>query len=1354
MGSMDKTVTAQEDMPQDSFGIHRLFEAQARQRPHHTAIEFADNFVSYAELDRRANRMAWALKRRGVKPGDLVGLYLPKGTGLFEAMLGILKAGAGYVPVDLRFPAERINGIFADAGVRAIVTDSERTKTLAPSTAARLRIDGDAAEIRTQPATPVADEPCTAESASPCYAIYTSGSTGRPKGVLVTHTNVRTFATALPREYGLGPDERVYQGFSTAFDASVEEIWAAFALGGTLCIPTEEIARSPADAAAFIAAGRITYFSTVPTFLSMVPGDLPLVRTLVLGGEACPQHLVARWARPGRRMLNTYGPTETTVVATWVECSPDQPVTIGKPLRGYHAYVVDEDMNPVPAGQEGELLIGGNAVAAGYINRPDLTADKFIRNPFPATAPLAPVLYRTHDCVTQDADGNIQFVGRMDDQVKIRGFRVELQEIESVLRDDPVVMGAAVRIVHVHGLPEIAAYIVPAQGATIDRDATARRLKARLPDYMVPRFLETIDALPFTTSGKIDRKSLPEPMQQLQPRSKPLELPATRMEETILDVWRKFFPNTPVSVLDDFFLDLGGHSLLAAQVATALRQDAGLEAASVMQLYTFRTIRALASCLDEWRTPESRTLDDHVEAGQKTRAEQVFATVPVWERWTTVGLQALALLAYHGIQITPLVAIASLALGAIGGTIPTPDALWYATVIGFLAWPSMLLISIAVKWLVVGKLKPGKYPLWGLYYCRWWTANLFQQLGWPHMFSGTPLMSAYYRAMGARIGRECQIMTPIASGHDLLSIGDRASVGIETHLATGRVEDGWLKLGRIDIGRDCFIGAQVAIGIDTRIEENAWIDDQSHVPDGTVIASGTRAQGAPLVRSEFPTPQAVPGAKAKPILYAIAHLGLIYVMGYLLMLAALPGLALAAWSFTQPDFLLASAALIATVPVSVLWYMACVIVVKNLFIGRITAGTVSVYSPAYLRIWFNRYLMANTRHILLPLYATVYLPWFYRQLGARIGKNTEISTLNEATPDLLEIGDGSFLADECVIGAIRVANGSAELKPVRIGDRCFVGNSALLKGGVTMADGSLLALLSSEGDRASLARENGQWLGSPAFQLPRNVPDMGYSEAELYTPTPQLVLKRKFADAIRALLPAYVWLAGLMAFVAVASAAWINLPLWGCLLVLPAASLATSAFEIAAVAGIKWFISGRFTQTTHPLWSDAVILDEIVNGAYESLSASALPMLQGTPFLAPALRLFGCRIGKWCFLDTTYFSEFDLVEIGDHAALNQGTTVQTHLFEDRVMKSGSVRIGAGCTTGNMSIVLYDTQLQDGAVISPMAVVMKGEILSPGTRASGIPCQNMAAARRIREETPTALPATLETEGRNWRQAAE
>ena len=305
-----------------------------------------------------------------------------------------------------------------------------------------------------------------------------------------------------------------------------------------------------------------------------------------------------------------------------------------------------------------------------------------------------------------------------------------------------------------------------------------------------------------------------------------------------------------------------------------------------------------------------------------------------------------------------------------------------------------------------------------------------------------------------------------------------------------------------------------------------------------------------------------------------------------------------------------------------------------------------------------------------------------------------------------------------------------------------------------MADGSLLALLSSEGDRASLARENGQWLGSPAFQLPRNVPDMGYSEAELYTPTPQLVLKRKFADAIRALLPAYVWLAGLMAFVAVASAAWINLPLWGCLLVLPAASLATSAFEIAAVAGIKWFISGRFTQTTHPLWSDAVILDEIVNGAYESLSASVLPMLQGTPFLAPALRLFGCRIGKWCFLDTTYFSEFDLVEIGDHAALNQGTTVQTHLFEDRVMKSGSVRIGAGCTTGNMSIVLYDTQLQDGAVISPMAVVMKGEILSPGTRASGIPCQNMAAARRIREETPTALPATLETEGRNWRQAAE
>ena len=309
------------------------------------------------------------------------------------------------------------------------------------------------------------------------------------------------------------------------------------------------------------------------------------------------QELVTRWAKGGRRLLNTYGPTETTVVATWTECTAGVPITIGRALPGYHTHVLNEQLQPVGAGEEGELFIGGDAVAPGYLNQPELTAERFIASPFagPGTR-----LYRTHDLVRLGQDGALQFLGRIDGQVKIRGFRVELSEIETVLMQFPGIKAAAVRMVSDAGLPELAAYAVLDEADTqLDRAGVAEMLRTKLPDYMIPKYLDIVEHLPVLTSGKVDRKQLPAPLNLLKGASRDVVAPESDIECVMVQAWEKCLQVSPVSVEDDFFLDLSGHSLLAARVVTELRTRLGTSRISVRDLYKFRTIRAMSARLQQ-----------------------------------------------------------------------------------------------------------------------------------------------------------------------------------------------------------------------------------------------------------------------------------------------------------------------------------------------------------------------------------------------------------------------------------------------------------------------------------------------------------------------------------------------------------------------------------------------------------------------------------------------------------------------------------------------------------------------------------------------------------------------------------
>ena len=1299
--------------------IHEYFERQADLRPHHPALECQDAILTYAQLERSANKIAHFLQSQHIGPQDLVGVYLTKSPDLFAAILGVLKSGAGYVPIDPQMPIERISQIVGDAKLSAVLTNEPLYEAIHPyiSCCPFIALDRQWQDIDCFPGSRPAP---TAVAGDICYVIYTSGTTGRPKGVVLEHRNVVNFIDALEGSYGLNRDDRVYQGFSVAFDASVEEIWAAFSLGGTLVVPSEDIARSPEQAANFINTKAITYFSTVPTFLSLIADDLPSVRLLVVGGEACPTPLVAKWATPKRRMLNTYGPTETAVVATLFDCVAPNIVTIGRPLPGYVCHIVGENLEEVKAGEVGELYIGGKSVARGYMNLSEMTDRQFVPNPFPATAAKAPRLYRTRDLVRARPDGTIEFIGRNDDQVKIRGYRIELSEIESILLEHPSVRAAAV-LVHERGdFKEIAAYIVPAGNfGAIQKRSLAQSLSNRLPDYMLPKYLEVMDSLPRATSGKVDRKALPAPKSAFVIQERPHIAPDNDLEAKIAATWQAQLNTGPVSVEDDFFRDLRGNSLLAAHVVTELRAQLRTLNISVKDIYECRTVRDIARRLAATMPPAASDEKEAAPATDKLGEQPIHVNVVT--RWLCVFLQTLALTLYYSVFSAPLVFSIIICERVYTGQMDFATASGIATIVGFATWPTWLFISIAVKWLAVGRYRAGRYPVWGFYYFRWWLANRFQTLGWPEMFVGTPLMSLYYRAMGARIGKNCAIGTSLCSAFDLVSIGTESSIGSDAQLLGYRVENGWLMLGTVDIGAECFIGMHTAIGLNVVMHDRSCIDDNSQLPDGAVLQQDEEGAGSPLAPAVVSRPDTLP-ARRRPILFGLIHLGLIYAMGYFLIASILPSLVLVWYALERWGPAAAILAVFIAAPLATIWYAVLTIVVKRLIIGRIKPGIFPLASGRYLQYWFLNYLMRNTRQLLLPLYATVFLPQFLRFMGAKIGKDVEISTITNVIPDLLEIDDGCFLADACIIGGDRIYRGTVELRKNKIGRRTFIGNSALVPGGANVGSDSLIGVMSKTPAAYPETPSGTRWLGSPSFEVPKAKDPSCFLESETYRPNLSSRCYRTLLDSMRILLPSLFVATELLSFSVVVLVLDQIVPFWSVLLAAPLAGLYLSLTTITWVARIKTLLIGRFEPTVKPLWSSFVWLNEVVNGIYETAAATALAPLMGTPYISVYLRKMGCRIGRWVFLETTLFSEFDLVEIGDYAALNMGCTVQTHLFEDRVMKADRLKIGPGCSIGNMAVVLYGTEMQAGSTLAPLSVLMKGEVLPPRTRWRGIPSE--------------------------------
>jgi non-ribosomal peptide synthetase-like protein len=1293
--------------------LHHFFETSCAAAPTSIALECGTERLTYRELDRRASRLADRLLRCGVRPGTRVGILLPRSTILYVALLAVQKAGATFVPIDPAAPADRIGYIADDASLGLLLSTTDLAAGLDRQHRPVLHLEAEDDEAV------VAEQgPSTAQEADPaCYIIYTSGSTGRPKGVEVSQSSICNFIDVVPGIYGVRREDRVYQGMTLAFDFSIEEIWPTWAVGATVVAGPTDSRRIGSGLAEFLVDNEITVLYCVPTVLATIDRDLPGVHSLLVGGEACPAELVERWAVGGRRMLNTYGPTEATVTATWGELRPGRPVTIGRPLPTYHVRLLDEDLNPVPDGTVGEICIGGPGVARGYLNRPDLTAQRFLDAPRITGNGR---LYRTGDLGRRLMDGDIEYLGRADSEVKVRGHRVDLQEIESVMLEDPGVASAAVTLHQAGGGDELAGYLTSHVPGRQDEVLPRLRdtLRRRLPQYMVPTYLDVLDSLPLMPSGKVDRKSLPAPTgKRLAASERPVVAAGTRTERMLSSAWSQVLglEEDQVSVEADFFLDFGGHSLLAAKAASLLRHEGIAPGVSVADLYRHPTIRQLALHVET----VTASAPDRARAERPPRRRHGRGRVAAAGTGQFVALYLLLLL--FGLPV-------AVVLGLRGGDL-SAATLWELAIVTTVSMPAarFVLPIIGVRLLAIG-IRAGRYPMWGWTHLRLWALQGLLALSPLGTLSGSPLAAPYLRLLGARIGRHTHIATPGLSLPTLIDIGDGASIGYGAQLQTAHVDRGWVTVGPVSVGARAFVGANAVLQPGASVAEDASLAEMSLAGLGQAVPPKEYWAGSPATPAtkddallsqlrDRPRAKARPGVVAG---FAIAWLCLEALP--FVLLVALMAVAAVALRADGPTFGLEISPL--SGPVLVL--VTCLVIAggKRLVLPSTPPGIHPVESSMGLRKWVADKLLQTSLTTTNSLYATLYtVPWL-RALGARIGRRAEVSTASHLDPGLLTLGTESFIADMASVGSATYCNGYLALGRTVVGQRSFVGNAALLRSGTSMADDALVGvhtMAPAEGVPGGTA-----WLGSPAIRLPRRQESERFPDELTFRPTRARVAERLLIEFFRIVLPGT--LVGVAAYAGLLATALLARTggMTTVILLTPAVGLLAGLAIVLVVAAVKWLVVGRYRPRVEPLWGRFVRRTEFVSALYEAAACPALLNgLAGTPMLGPMLRLFGAKVGRRTWIATTYLTEFDLVRIGDDVAVGYSTSLQTHLFEDRVMKMSHVVLESGSSVGTRSVVLYDSVVGADVSVDALSLVMKGERLPDGTDWSGIPSRSLS-----------------------------
>ena len=1300
--------------------LHDIFADVVRRHPDHIAIDVPPSArrptrrtVTYAELDRQSTVLAHFLGADVDGPDRIVVVLLPRESEhVYAAQLGALKAGAAFTCVDPVFPDGQVRTIIDDADPVAVVTDAAGRERLT-QLKVRVRIV-DVREVAAQ-TMPIAT-PAWLAPGSLAYLIYTSGTTGRPKGVMIEHRSIVSLVLGDVATLGVTPADRVAQNSSSAYDSSIEETWFAFAVGATLVVMDDETVRLGPDLPAWLRRERLTMFCPPPTLLRATgcadpARELPELRLLHPGGEALSQDIADRWS-VGRRLVNDYGPTETTITALRAVIEPGRSVAIGTTVPGVHAWVLDENLQQVPDGTRGELCLGGAGLARGYRNDAALTARKF------PVDPQLGRLYRTGDLATRGADGRFYSHGRIDAQVKIRGYRIELEAVEARLAEIPGVREAACTVQGEGVRKTLVAFVVPERsGTVVDPAPLKARLSELLPAYMVPAQIGTLDSLPRNSSNKLNRRALPVLAVDAHGERPPAAAPRDEREVRVTAAMQQALGLThAVGVDDDFFDDLGGDSFASAVLVSRLRDHADTALLTVRDVYEVRTASALAARV---ATNEHVTRGDaHVARGAAPRAtgRPVLATL-AQAAWLLLGIFVLAPIAYVlSFDAFPAV------VDAIGPDLVVVLAplVYVAGVVvyGFVT----ALLAVAAKRLLIGTYRPTSAPVWGGFYLRNWVVQRCVRLVPWGLLEATVFQHVLLRALGARIGARVHLhrgVTLLDGGWDLLDIGDDAAVGQDAALGLVAFVDGQIEIGPVKLGARATVEARAAVEGGAELGAGAEISAWSYLASGWRIPDGERWDGVPAEPAgQAPPPPAVDRSRdLSPAAHGLALIGgrlllalfLALPIQILIVATALAlnvdAATLLEWLFhplTEARYWLLEAVPIMLAVPATLAFEALAL----RLLGRLEPGAVSRFGPEYLRLRLKTETLESAGRWLC---GTLLWPVWLRAAGMRVGRGSEIGTITDTVPELVDIGAESFFADGVYLAGPRIAQGTVTLAPVRIGNGSFLGNFALVGCGQTVADGVLLGVCTVANERAALRGTS--WFGHPPFQL-HTREATGVDRGLTHEPSWPRYLNRVLWELLRFTVPLGP-VVFLLAWFGVLDNAAEQVSLGTLLLVVvPALELALVVLPPLFVVTLKWLLLGRVRPGTHPLWSCWVSRWDFLYIAWDFWARAPLSAVDGTLLLNMFLRAMGVRIGRRVVLGPGFeqVADPDMLDFGDDSTVT--VLSQAHTFEDRVLKLDRITVRAKATVGRAALLLYGADVGENTYVVPQSAAMKGERLLP------------------------------------------
>ena len=1245
--------------------------------PEAAAIDDGTVQLTYSELisDIEAS-VAW-LAARGIGRGDRIGIRMPSGSfALYEAILATLAVGAAYVPVDADDPDERAELVFGEANVVAIVSEAGMSRGPGSSRGWR------------------AGAPLPRDDA---WIIFTSGSTGTPKGVAVTHRSAAAFVDAEAQMFlqdnPIGPGDRVLAGLSVAFDASCEEMWLAWRHGACLVPAPRSLVRSGMDLGPWLVSRDVTVVSTVPTLAALWPAEaLEAVRLLIFGGEACPPELATRLAVEGREVWNTYGPTEATVVACAARLDGVGPVRIGLPLAGWDLAVVDGDGEPVGDGDIGELVIGGVGLARYLDEAKD--AEKY--------APM-PTLgwrraYRSGDLVRLEREGLI-FCGRADDQVKVGGRRIELGEVDAALVHLPGVSGGAAAVRRTAaGTPMLVGYVASAD-TEFDIVAARAQLAGQLPAALVPRLVR-VDELPTRTSGKVDRDALPWPPPGGADTEGTLELSGTA--RWLAGLWQDLLGATVTGPEADFFA-LGGGSLAAAQLVAALRDR--YPQVTVADLYDHPRLGSLTGFLDELETPP-----DVIE--RKVRATPLSAQLAQ----TVLSVPLATLAALQWVTWLALGNNVARSLHLVPWTVAVNWWLVAAAFVVFVTPMGRMTIAVLAARLLLPNVRPGTYRRGGWVHLRVWLAERLAEASGAENLAGAPWLVYYARALGADIGKGVDLHSiPPVTG--LLTLGHRSAIEPEVDLCGHWIDGDAFHVGAITIGNDATIGAR------TTLLPGAVVGKNADVAPGSGVVGKVKSRqywkGSPAVKSgrvKHPWPDERPARRSYWVaVYALTSV-LLAAMPLTALAAGLAVIGLAVHRTHRLSQAVLPALLwtpVATIAALAAYAAMTIVAVRMLSIG-LREGYHPVRSRSGWQLWASERLMDGARNYLFPLYASLATPGWLRLLGAKVGRDTEISTVL-LTPKFTVIEDGAFLADDTMVASYELGGGWIYAATTTVGRRAFLGNSGITQPGRRVPDDGLVAVLSAA---PAKAKRGSSWLGSPPMRLRRRPAEA--DTARTYEPPWRLKAMRSVVEAFR-VLPVMVTAAIGLAVLGTLQALARIFGIWSAALCGGLVVLAAGAVAAGVAVAAKWLLVGRIQAGEFPLWSSFVWRNELADTFVETVAAPWFARAaSGTPVMNMWLRALGAKVGRGAWCETYWLPEADLVTLGRGSTVNRGCVVQTHLFHDRIMRMDAVVLEDGATLGPHGVALPSARLGAGVTVGPASLVVRGDEVPKSTRWQGNP----------------------------------